>query len=98
MVREKERAKHRPSSKTHINVVACCRVDRGRIAYLDSCGGLQHLVNVCQRACELQQQQPSDAELTRMAVSIGCLHNVTNENGKNCIGQKEYIYIVSVKV
>ena len=58
--------------------------DAGRLAYLKS-NGLSHLFESCRYCTSVDLTSCSEEErknkITLITVILGCLHNVTNENG-----------------
>jgi hypothetical protein len=58
--------------------------DNGRLAFLKSCG-INKLLDLCKYCSSLDYTNSSDEDKkeknTLIAVVLGCLHNVTNENG-----------------
>jgi hypothetical protein len=60
-------------------------LDQGRIAFLNS-NGIEDLIDLC-KYCSLvdysncQNEEETNVYNTLISVSLGCLHNVTNENG-----------------
>ncbi len=61
------------------------KIDYGRSKYLNSCG-LQAFINLCNYSANLTFENISEEERavrnTLITVTLGCLHNITNENGK----------------
>ena len=65
--------------------------DNGRLTFLNTCG-LDNLIDLCIYCGKLEfsisDPQKSVEKDTLVSVSLGCLHNVTNENGLNFFFEK----------
>jgi hypothetical protein len=59
--------------------------DTGRETYLQTCG-IELLIRTCKYAAQIDYKNCSDEEKEEnnvlIAVLLGCLHNLTNENGE----------------
>lgn len=60
-------------------------LDQGRLTFLNS-NGVEDLIDLCKYCVSLDYSNcRNDEEIneksTLISVSLGCLHNVTNENG-----------------
>jgi len=55
------------------------------VEFLNSCGekGIQNLIDLCKSCAQLNPAETTEQDHTLMSVVLGCIHNLTNENGNS---------------